>query len=71
MCQKHTTQGENMKKSTKAIQTYSISGVLPVNVIIKADSKRNAIKTFYKLTDVPYESAGDIVLTDPISIIKL
>ncbi len=43
-------------------KTYSIAGKLPVNVIIKANSKKEAIEKAEEAIDLEYEPAGDIVI---------
>lgn len=50
---------------------YSISARLPVNVIIYAKSKKEALDFARKATDLSYESAGDIEFNDKTFIAKI
>jgi hypothetical protein len=53
------------------MKKYSISAQLPVNVIISANSKKEALKLAEKATDLPYEPAGDIKFKDKPNIVEI
>jgi|WetSurSiteA1Bulk_404760.scaffolds.fasta_scaffold02426_2 hypothetical protein len=46
------------------IKRYSIAGFLPVNVLVEATTKKEAINIAHQLTKLEYESAGDIEIND-------
>lgn len=46
------------------MRVYSIQATLPVNVIIKARSKKDAEKRARNRIELPYEPAGDIQIAD-------
>ena len=43
---------------------YSIAGTLPVNVIIEAKNKKEALKKAKEAVQVEYEPAGDIEIDE-------
>jgi hypothetical protein len=53
------------------MKKYSIAARLPVNVIIFAKSKKEALKFARESTDLSYEPAGDIEFKDDANIVEL
>lgn len=53
------------------LNKYSIAARLPVNVIIKAKSKKEAIELARNSTDLTYETAGDIEINDGAYIVEM
>ncbi len=43
---------------------YSIAGTLPVNIIVEAKNKKEALKKAKQAVQLEYEPAGDIEIDD-------